>query len=750
MGRRALAGLILAASAIACGTKPRVVAPTSSGGLPAASEPPDTLPEGYRLTVDGGMRGHVVGLDVTPDGKTVALVTDVDGVRVCDVASGRCGAPTAGESLLHQRVSIDATGSTVAVTAKTGLRFLDPKTGATVRSIEVPLLTPTHDEHQPSPDRTRVAVTTKTGVTVVDAKSAADVATIRLKGSVEHVEWSPDSSVLIVATDDHAVRVIDPATGKTKTGVSATGSVWCAALLDHGALLLVADARHVKVWDQLDHRALWDLDMSTRFGGAVSPDGRTFVTVANDFRRGQAFHPLELFDVRTGKPLGRIETGAARVEEPRFSADGQSISFVSGAIGAAYDELTLRTIDLATHAIHDAPMPVRRVLDAGPRTIVFGDGGASVLDGTSAAPLFAVHPPRPQELRVDAVAWGPRGRTIAAHSPTRWLRLFDAQTGALVRSVAPDSVGDSRDTHLAFTADEGALAVSDSYGLAVVEPSGSRRFTKDYREVIDLAFSPDGAVLAAATTRTLVILDARDGTVIAEPGGSGELRSIAFSPSGDALVAIDALGAVWTYDPRGGGAARREPAPRPMHALRFLADGTRVLEPQLDGPTDGWDEIRTGADGTLTLRPPFNSDLQVAAHADAIALFDGAAGAVHLFDRKQARVFAAGFGTRRVALSPDGAFFACGGDDLRLMRVADAEGLHVRLEPNGAGFLPYVVSDAGAYDLPDELRAEARVEAVAERDGPPPEPSVFLRSGLFARFRSGRSMPRMPPPEVSP
>jgi WD40 repeat protein len=146
---------------------------------------------------------------------------------------------------------------------------------------------------------------------------------------------------------------------------------------------------------------------------------------------------------------------------------------------------------------------------------------------------------------------------IAADAPPvgkeeRWIRIWDATTGRLRRSLA-------------------------------VHPQAGE----------ELALSPSGRVLAQAGLNRIWLLDLTTGRVLREfgTGQGGWLANIAFSPDGKVLASIGTSGlALW--DPDTGKLLRRLAGPGPGWSLAWSPDG-HSLAAGWDGALDLWD-ARTG------------------------------------------------------------------------------------------------------------------------------------------------------------
>ena len=135
-----------------------------------------------------------------------------------------------------------------------------------------------------------------------------------------------------------------------------------------------------------------------------------------------------------------------------------------------------------------------------------------VVPTTIAAVMKIQNPPQ-----MFAVTFSPDGRTLAAGSSDRTIRLWDVQSGQLKRTISGLNYAVSA---LAFSPN-GRLLASGSEGLIVNPVSYDKRairlwdvaagqelqFPFEMDEVWALAFRPDGGMLVAATQHGIVLFD---------------------------------------------------------------------------------------------------------------------------------------------------------------------------------------------------------------------------------------------------
>ena len=152
---------------------------------------------------------------------------------------------------------------------------------------------------------------------------------------------------------------------------------------------------------------------------------------------------------------------------------------------------------------------------------------------------------------MNAVAFSPDGRLLASAGDDKTVRLWNPQTGNIVRTL---SGHESRVTSLAFSPDGTLLATGTSlrYGLRVnrqgeirlwnLETGDSERTLAQFIGAIRcLAFSPNGRFLASATelaeistNSEIAVWDMSSHSVFSrwDAERRGQLYTIAYSPDG--------------------------------------------------------------------------------------------------------------------------------------------------------------------------------------------------------------------------
>jgi WD40 repeat protein len=261
-----------------------------------------------------------------------------------------------------------------------------------------------------------------------------------------------------------------------------------------------------------------------------SPTGNAVATASRD-------GTVRLWDPRTGEPT-RVLTGHDTwVQAVRFVDNGR-------VLVAAGEDLSVRRWNVADGTPLGEPMAGAGSLLAGsistPRFAVGAWGGSvAVYDARTGLPVGR---PRQLEDMPHTVALSPDGRIVAASYQPHRLVAWEVDTGRAVRLELPAEF-------------------------------------RERREVLTLAFSPDGRHLAAGCGLVLQLWDMTTGTPEKfDPGIFDEpCTGLAFQPGGNHLAAAFESGTVRVWD-RVTGATARAPKRHSgkVDAVAFSPDGTTL------------------------------------------------------------------------------------------------------------------------------------------------------------------------------
>ncbi len=445
------------------------------------------------------------------------------------------------------------------------------------------------------------------------------------------------------------------------------------------------DGRTIATGDFVNTARLWDVATGRPIGRpilhrdpvrsvAFSPDGRKLATASLD-------KTARLWDAATGEPLGPVLEHPHRVCSVAFSPDGRSV--VTGCVDSA-----ARLWDVATGRPFGPPMHHNSLINS----VAFSPDGKMILtgswDGTArrwdAATGQPLGQPSVHSAEIYGMAFSADGRIFATAGTDGTARLWDAATGG---PIGQPFVHSSRVYCVAFSPDGETLLTGgdgkvQSWDVATGQTTG--RILEHQAPVWGVAFSPDGRSILTACDDSLARLWIHTaGQPIGrlfdhETARSGEnTGGVAFSPGGEMFTIMDYYGTIRRRDLESGrlvGPARSLKGD--FHNWALSPDGRTIATDEgRDHTARTWDAA-TGR----PLAEPIAHSARVTAVAfspDGKRIFDGAFdGTARLWDASDGRPLGPpirhSMPIWKVAFSPDGKTVLTGGRD-NMARLWDAE-----------------------------------------------------------------------------
>ncbi|MHC5028301.1 MAG: WD40 repeat domain-containing protein, partial [Planctomycetota bacterium] len=408
------------------------------------------------------------------------------------------------------------------------------------------------------------------------------------EGVIWRVAFSPDGTRLASASDDGTARIWSLVAPDETIVIDGHDDAVKWVAFDETGEHLVTTSRDttVRTWDARTGapERTFAGHLSKVSSAVFSADGTRILSAGND-------GTLRIWEAATGAPLA-VMTGHTFFTFPAvYALDGRHI------FSASYDGTVRKWHASAGDELLRLPGHDRQCDDLAfspdgsllLTTTVRANGGDVLLWDAATSSLLA-RIPTPGGIRAGAFA--PNGEWIAVNGGEQVTRLYDTRTGELLRVLAQSGgtlfavAINPAGTQLATGARNGSIDL-----WSVPDGMLTRTIEAHERDVVSLAYSPDGRLASGGRDNAVHLWDPSTGTRLASAADhTWFVSEVAFTRDGAALLTAGLDGKVFLRDPvtlvaQGEPLAHREP----IFQIGASPDGTRLVVGRNQGAPVVWD-----------------------------------------------------------------------------------------------------------------------------------------------------------------
>lgn len=561
------------------------------------------------LRIDNGQIVHRINISkfvnaaaFSPDGKTVAAGTSDNKVHLYDVASGKLLRTLSGLQGEVAALSFKADGTRLAARGDKVILW-DVATGKVVRTLPVaPITNDYHFSQCMSLSPNGLYAGVSDGRQRLDVWDIATGKLLRTIKDAQAFSFSADSTSVATGSEKGQVKLWNIATGKVTRvfdGLSAFPypSVEWVRLTPKGGRLIASGGEHVS----------------------------------------------KIFDVASGKERLTCNGSKAPIKDVSFDGSGERLLTASSRGELRIVDPTTGSATLSvlspTDTLHVAFSPDSTIFAVGKTD------GIEIYDATSAKPLRKINT---GDKKLVCMQFSPDGKKLAGGFMESIVTVWDAQTGAELYQLG--SVPTAADKPQLTGTDLFSMDFKKLQAQVDQKLKDSANQPRHIDAILDLAFSPDGNLLATSSRDTTIRLwDANTGkfqrTFL---GHAAQVNGVTFNENGSKLISGDYDGVVILWDPQTANALQKLKTPDGGTAdIAAIDDGKTIITTSMIMEKPNFIRFLDATTGSVIRTIPLGIDypnkfevsrdkkrLTATSNEGVVRVWDINSGEAHIFDPK--------------------------------------------------------------------------------------------------------------------